>query len=195
MTKLGFFGGAFDPIHNAHLHLAEHAYQSLLLDEVLFMPSGGQPYYKTEHEPASPRHRYEMVKAAVEENPHFKVSEYEVSQEKFCYTIDTLRHLRSVYPPGSEIILLAGEDWREKIPEWKEGDKLLQEFKVAFFSRPVEEENQNRIYKHENVMYVDMPELDISSTEIRERIEAGQSIDDLVPEAVKRYIEARGLYR
>lgn len=192
MTRIGFFGGAFDPVHQAHLHLANHALITLSLDQVIFMPSGGQPYYKFSHQPALPEHRFAMIQAAVQGFPQFTVSDYEISQNNFCYTIDTLRHFKKVYPPSTTIILLAGEDWRQKIPEWKDGKQLLREFQVAFFSRPGVDANKA---DEESGTVINMPEMNISSTMIRERLQSGQDIQDLVPQAVYEYIQQHGLYK
>lgn len=195
MTRIGLFGGAFDPIHLAHIHLANHALETLSLDKVLIMPSGGQPYYKFSHQPVPPEHRLAMIEVAIADHPRLAVSDFEIAQEKFCYTIDTLRYLKSVYPSPTEIVLLAGEDWRKKVPEWKDGMQLLREFKVAFFVRPGVEAYRNDKADDESGAVIDMPEMDISSTMIRERIQSGQDIQELVPKAVYDYIQQHGLYK
>lgn len=194
MTRTGLFGGAFDPIHHAHLNLAAHAVEALSLDQVLFMPSGGQPYYKFNHIPASPEHRLAMIEAAIEDQPKFAASDYEISQDRFCYTIETLRALKNLYPPHSEIILLAGEDWRQRIPEWKNGKQLLREFKVAFFARPGEHHHSHEETSPQKHPVIEMPMMDISSTMIRERIKAGQDFSELVPTGVHEYIVKYALY-
>jgi nicotinate-nucleotide adenylyltransferase len=195
MTRIGLFGGAFDPIHNAHLNVAAHAVEALPLDQVLFMPSGGQPYYKFQHNPASPEHRLAMIKAAIQNNPNFSVSDYEIAQKQFCYTIETLRYLKQTNPPQSEIILLAGEDWRQRIPEWKHGDQLLHEFKVVYFARPVEQKKCKEEDSRQSEPVIEIPMMDISSTMIRERLQTGQGIEELVPHAVYEYIKKHDLYR
>lgn len=195
MTRIGLFGGAFDPIHNAHLNVAAHAVDVLALDQVVFMPSGGQPYYKFQHNPASPKHRLAMIQAAIKGNPHFVASSYEITQDQFSYTIETLRHLKQTHPSQSEIILLAGEDWRQRIPEWKDGKQLLREFKVAFFARPGEQQTSKSEDSSTSNPVIEIPMMDISSTMIRDRIKAGQGVEDLVPPDVNEYINKHGLYQ
>ena len=194
--RIGVYGGGFDPVHLGHLILAEHALQELPLDRVLFVPSGGKAYYK-DGCPASGPDRLEMLRLALQGQPQFEICGYEVEQQQFCYTIDTLRHLRALYPDDSEIILLAGGDWIEKIPGWKEGERLMQEFSIAFFPRPGFEKLNPQCAPNPSakIYILHMPLVDISSTQIRDRLRQGQPIDDLVPASVKHYIETHGLYR
>jgi nicotinate-nucleotide adenylyltransferase len=195
--RIGFYGGGFDPIHIAHLILAQTAVETLGLDQVLFMPSGGVAHYKKDSNIASGADRLEMARSATASNPRFAVSAYEIEQKQFCYTLDTLRHLRSLHPPETEIILLIGGDWKSKLSTWKGGDTLAQEFTVALFSRPGFQYETRLHYPADGdkILFVDMPLMDIASSKIRERIRKGLSVEYLVPEAVRNYIEAHGLYR
>lgn len=197
MKRIGFYGGRFNPIHYAHLVLAQTALEELGLDRVLFIPSGGRACYKTEDDVAPGADRLEMVRLAIASNPRFEVSSFEINRKEFSYTIDTLRHFRDGLLSGSEIVLLAGGDWLNKIPSWKDGNLLLQEFSVAIFSRPGDnrEANLNIIQQSKDVRYVDMPLIDISSSLIRERIRKNLPIQYLTPDTVCRFIDERGLYR
>lgn len=197
VKRIGFYGGRFNPIHYAHLNLAQTALEVLQLDRVIFMPSGGQACYKTEDDVVPGIRRLDMVRLAIASNPCFEASSYEVDRKEFCYTIDTLRQLRDRQLVGNEIYLLVGGDWLNKITHWKEGDKLLQEFNVAVFSRPGEENTPRTgtITQAKNIQYIPMPLIDISSSLIRERVGKGLPIQYLTPEPVCRYIEERELYK
>ncbi|MEW6235952.1 MAG: nicotinate-nucleotide adenylyltransferase [Candidatus Omnitrophota bacterium] len=196
LKRIGVYGGGFDPVHIAHLILAQTALESLSLDRVIFIPSGGVAHYKNESNVASGEDRLEMLRLAAESNPRFEICSYEIEQGKFCYTIDTLRYLRDEVFPDAEINLLTGEDWKNRLKTWKDGDKLLQEFCVAIFSRPgFQKQNDGQSSAEaERICHVDMPLIDISSSDIRERRRKGLSIEYMLPRAVYRYIEEKGLY-
>lgn len=193
--QIGFYGGGFDPVHTAHLILAETALESIPLDKIIFMPSGGVAHYKDESNVASGADRLEMLRLAIGEHDRLVISSYEIDQQRFCYTINTMRYLRDEVYYDAEIFLLAGGDWIDKIPTWKEGEQLMREFPIAIFSRPgfqhkegVEKNGEREIH------YIDMPLMEISSSNLRERRRKGQSIRYRVPEAVYNYIESKGLY-
>lgn len=190
--RIGFFGGRFDPIHIGHLILAQTALESLELDQVLFMPSGGFSHYKDQGNVASGQDRYEMIRLAINTNPQFQISSYEIEQNKFCYTIDTLRYLRETIYKNQQLILLIGGDWLDKIPTWKEGERLLKEFSIGIFSRPGFREPCS---VESNVQYIKMPLIDISSSLIRERRELGMSVRYFLPESVHHYVIQHNLYR
>ena len=117
------------------------------------------------------------------------------SDRTFCYTIETLRYFRSLFPAGTEIFLLAGQDWKDKIQTWKEGDAILREFKVALFSRPLESGSlKPAISRMRKMILVNMPLIEISSTEIRQRVRENESIQYRVPEPVRQYILEHKLY-
>jgi len=197
LKRIGVYGGGFDPVHIAHLILAQTALESLSLDRVVFIPSGGVAHYKNESNVASGIDRLEMLRLAAESNPRFEICGYEVDQGKFCYTIDTLRHLRDEVYQDAEIILLAGEDWKDRLTTWKDGDKLLEEFSVAIFSRPgfQERDDANSFAKAGRIRHVSMPLIDISSSDIRDRRRKGLSIEYMLPSPVYDYIEDKDLYR
>ncbi len=193
--RIGLYGGAFDPIHFGHLILLQTALEQLEMDKIILMPSGGISHYKTESPFASGKDRLEMGRLACLSNPKFEVSSYEVDQGKFVYTIDTLHYLQHQVSEEANIILLVGGDWKDKIPTWKEGDRLLREFTVAVFSRPGFEHQTDLNPKTEdNFLYVDMPLIEISSSMIRERVRNNLSIEYFLPSAVKWYIEEHKLY-
>ncbi|MBN2326656.1 MAG: nicotinate (nicotinamide) nucleotide adenylyltransferase [Candidatus Omnitrophica bacterium] len=195
MKRIGFYGGRFNPIHYAHLILAQCALEELRLDQVLFMPSGGRACYKSEDDVAPGPDRLEMVRLAIASNPRFEASSYEIDQPRFCFTIDTLRRLRDDRFSGDELILLVGGDWSHKIPTWKEGAQLLDEFQTAVFPRPGAGGGASPALHEKTMHSVAMPLIDISSSMIRDRVRNGLSIEYLTPPPVRRYIENKGLYR
>lgn len=194
--RVGVYGGGFDPVHNAHVLLAQTALKALSLDRVLFVPSAGQAHYKKVSNLASGEHRLAMLNLALENEPALQASDIEIKQEAFCYTIDTLRTLRNENPE-TDLILLIGGDWKEKLYTWKEGEKIPQEFSVALFSRPGAdvETNLAPADPSERIYTVKMPLMDISSSNIRERLREGQPITGMVPDAVCEYIQTNQLYR
>ncbi|MBI1388959.1 MAG: nicotinate (nicotinamide) nucleotide adenylyltransferase [bacterium] len=192
--RAGVYGGGFDPVHLAHLTLAETAREALPLDRVIFLPSGGKAHYKSESNVASGEHRLAMLRLATAHNPSYEVSDYEIRQGEFRYTIDTLRSFRREHPEWGEIVLLIGGDWMRKLHTWKEGDRLTREFSVAVFSRPgFELERQPN--EDERLYTVEMPLMEISSSDIRRRLREGLDVSEMVPEAVNAFIEEHGLYR
>ncbi len=194
--RIGIYGGRFNPVHTAHMVLAQTALDKLLLDRVIFVPSGGRTCYKDEGEVAPAAHRLEMLRLAITANPRFELSSYEAEREDFSYTVDTLRHFQKNELAGCDIILLTGGDWISRIPSWKEGDKLLQEFDIAIFSRPGSNIGADGVnMPNPRVQYVEMPLLDISSSLIRQRIKDGLPVTDLTPDLVQEYIKENELYR
>lgn len=193
--RVGVYGGGFDPVHNAHLLLAKTALSVLKLDRVLFVPSTGQAHYKKVSNVASGEHRLAMLGLALADEPALEASDIEIKQKSFCYTIDTLRTLR-VKNPETDFILLIGGDWKQKLHSWKEGEKIPREFAIALFSRPGfdVETNLTPDGPAERVYTVKMPLLETSSSNIRERLSKGESIDEMVPAAVAEYIHFHRLY-
>lgn len=195
-NRIGVYGGGFDPVHNAHLTLAKTALDTLGLERVLFVPSAGQAHYKSESNVASGEHRLAMLELAFGEDERLQASDFEIRQGRFCYTINTLRAFRED-EPDAELILLIGGDWKEKLYTWKEGDRIPREFSVALFSRPGSDVKTDLDPgdSEETIYSVEMPLLDISSSDIRRRIREGLPFEDKVPPAVSDYIKTHNLYR
>lgn len=193
--RIGIYGGTFDPVHNAHLVLASTALESLSLDRIIFVPSGGQSHYKPANNMTSGCHRLEMIRLAISGWPQFESSSYEVDQKEYVYTINTLRYFRAILPPNTVIYLLIGGDWIDRIQTWKEGDVLVKEFHIAAFSRPGFVSSPEEItHKTPNLVYVPMPLSPISSSEIRERLRRSESVADMIPAPVMEYIKKNNLY-
>jgi nicotinate-nucleotide adenylyltransferase len=197
--KIGLLGGTFDPIHMGHLAIAEEVRLKLALDEVLFIPAG-QPWLKGERRVAPGEHRLEMLKLAIGPNPHFKISTIELERPSPSYSVDTVSALRDELGAEVELYFIVGFDALAELPIWKEPSRLLDLCHVVAVRRPGYAELDWRSLEQSipgvssRVVVVDVPQVDISSTQIREQVAEGLSIRDLVPEAVERYILKHRLY-
>lgn len=200
MTRIGVFGGTFDPIHIGHLAAVEDAAYDLSLDRLLFVPNR-QPPHKPSHEVSDTADRVAMVELAVKDNPLFAVSSVELERPTPSYSIDTLRDLRARSEPGAELYFLVGCDALPQLDTWHEPDALLREFQMVVMDRPTGQAVKWRAIEarfpeiRNQVQVVHVLQLEISSREIRKRVKAGRPIRYYVPDGVERYIHERGLYR
>jgi nicotinate-nucleotide adenylyltransferase len=189
--KIGVLGGTFDPIHNAHLLLAEQAREQLDLDKVLFIPAG-DPWRKAFRQVAPAAHRLAMTQLAVKDDPGFVVDDCEVNRDGPTYTADTLRELNRMHAKD-ELFLLLGEDALADLPFWREPEAIAEEANIVVAPRGgvVLPELP---FDADRVIRIKMPFMEISSTDIRERAKAGRSLRYLVPDAVTAYIKDHKLY-
>lgn len=196
--RIGVMGGAFNPIHNAHLATAEFIRDKYSLDKVIFIPTGDPPHKK---HLLDRKHRYNMVILSTYKNDDFFVSDYEISESgKLSYTVDTLRHIREEFS-CEELYFITGSDAINNIETWKDFE---ENFKNAYFIAAIRpginlletQENIER-FREEYGANIDMlyvPSLEISSTYIRSRIKSNNSIKYLVPSRVEEYIYKNNLY-
>ena len=200
--RLGIFGGTFDPIHLAHLLLAESCREACHLDKVLFVPAACSPH-KTDQQPSSDGARVEMLKLAIGGHPDFDVSTIEIDRGGVSYTVDTLDRIRHQQPAG-ELFLLMGADSLADLPTWREPSRICQLATPCIVSRPsspvVNLEGLARLVTAEKLAEIEqslvkMPQLDISSSDLRQRVASGRSIRYRTPRAVEKFIEMQGLYR
>lgn len=189
---LGIYGGTFNPPHLAHLIIAETVRDQFGLDRVLWVPSG-QPPHKNAGDLAAPHHRLAMTRLAVEENPHFAVSEVEVAREGPSYTVDTLDVLQRDYP-GAALHLLIGGDSLSQLASWYRPEAILERARLAVYNRPGADLSDVPDRIAARARFAASPLLAISGTEIRARLRRGASIRYLVPEAVRAYIRVHRLY-
>ena len=201
MRKLGILGGSFDPVHNGHIGLAVDARNQLGLDEVLLIPAKLQPF-KLDKNMVSGEQRLEMIKLAVADKPGLTPCDYELQQEQISYTYKTLKAISEMEGPDTEVYFLTGTDSLLQIDRWKNADEMLRTYNFVVGSRPgyKDDELRERIefLKKEyntNVIKVDNNQLNISSTEIRDRLHSGEGLAGLVPEVVERYIIEHGFYK
>nr|WP_281347187.1 nicotinate-nucleotide adenylyltransferase [Thermosulfurimonas marina] len=194
---MGLLGGTFDPIHLAHLRLAEEVREALGLAEVWFIPAGVPPHKRAEpHLPFEERLR--LVELALQDHPAFRALDIEGRRPGPSYTVDTLLELRSRYPERRFYFILGWDAFLE-IESWHEYRRLPELAHLVVVSRgdfsSAEARKQaQRLFPNHRVHFLRVTRLDISSTEIRRRRRAGLSIRYLVPEAVFRRIEEAGLY-
>ncbi|MGI4789286.1 MAG: nicotinate-nucleotide adenylyltransferase [Janthinobacterium lividum] len=198
MQRLGIMGGTFDPIHYGHLLMAEEARQAFALDEVVFVPNG-RPAHKKAYLVSSPEDRYAMTLLATGSNSQFSCSRIEIDRPGPSYTIDTLREFRERYTDLEALYFITGADAVLEILTWHEYDKLVRECQFIAVTRPgFVLERLSEIADTEfldRVLYLPIPGLEISSTDIRRRVREGRSIKYLTPEPVETYIQQQGLYR
>lgn len=191
--RIGVFGGTFDPPHNGHLLLASDAREALALDRLIFIPAGAQPLKAATPAVASGQDRLEMVRLAVADDAYYSVDESEIDRKGLSYTVETLEQLAKRYPTA-KLFLLLGEDSLATFDQWREPARIRELATLAAMRRAgVAAPGDRRLPG--GVMDVSTRRVDVSSTEIRERLRAGKSIKGFVPESVERFIDARGLYR
>ncbi len=189
--RVGLLGGTFDPVHNAHVALGHAALTGLQLDEVRWVPAG-RPWQKGSITPAV--HREAMVRLAIEGEPHFTVDRIEIEREGASYTLDTVRALQQ-REPGTAWFLIIGQDQYAGLHTWAQWPELLSRVTLAVANRPgVPAAVHPDVLAHPH-RAVPLVMLDISSTDIRARVAAGQDISQLVPPQVARYIDQHRLYR
>jgi len=181
------FGGSFDPVHLGHLIVAEAAADALGAS-IRFLPAREQPLKREAHR-AGPSHRAAMLAAAVAGNPRFSVEGVELELPTPSYTVSTLRALAR-REPGNRFLLLLGADAAQELPRWHEAAALPELADVVVFARPGAGVPPSPLITRT----ITVPVIDLSATDIRTRVAAGRSIRYLVPEPVREYIAAHGLY-
>ncbi|OIJ22101.1 nicotinic acid mononucleotide adenylyltransferase [Anaerobacillus alkalidiazotrophicus] len=189
MKRIGIIGGTFDPPHFGHLLIAEQALEECELDEVWFMPTRIPPH-KQGSNLCTDEERIEMVERAIESNPSFRLMLVEFERQGPSYTIDTIKELRSRYKDHSFYFIIGG-DMIEYLPKWKDIDELLLMVTFVGVKRPGHP--CKSIYSND-VILLEAPQLEISSTEIRERLFNGRSVRYLLPDSVICYIKEQGIY-
>jgi nicotinate-nucleotide adenylyltransferase len=190
--RRGLFGGSFDPVHRAHVALAESALHSLALDLVHWVPAG-QPWQKARRL-ADPAHRVAMVERAIAHESRFVLDRIEVDRAGPSLTLNTVQALQALHP-GVQWVLLIGQDQYANLHTWVNWRELLARVELGVACRPGDiAAAQAEVLAHPQRV-LPLPMLDISSTAVRERVAAAQDISQLVPATVAGYIEAHHLYR
>jgi nicotinate-nucleotide adenylyltransferase len=199
--RLGILGGTFDPVHYGHLLLAECCREQCRLDAVWFLPAATPPH-KQDRTPTSAEHRIAMLELAVAGNTAFSVCRYEADQGGVNYTVDTLTHFHEE-DSNRELFFLMGADMLLDLPHWRNAARVCELAIPVAVSRPgsapvdfdclggiASPERIESIRRHQ----VEMPEIGISSTNLRRRVSSGQSLRYRLPRAVEKYIETHNLY-
>jgi nicotinate-nucleotide adenylyltransferase len=186
--KLGLLGGSFNPIHHGHLISATRAAEALRLERVLFIPAAVSPL-KNGNDLASDRDRWAMLRLALKGNPLFEASDLELRRGGVSYTVDTLRELKR--RTKASLYWILGADAARLLPRWKSIEDVRRLAAFIILPRPGDSVPPKMPKEH----IVKAPLLEISSSEIRERIRKGLSVRYLVPDAVETYLRRKGLYR
>lgn len=198
--RVGIMGGTFDPVHLAHLVIAEAAREAFFLDLVLFIPAANPPH-KQERKVADAYHRLMMTQLATCDNPAFHVSKQELERTGPSYSLLTIRELRKRFGKEAELYFITGSDTINELHTWYHVQELLQQCHFVGTTRPGAPVNEAEIIRQfgtmaeQRIHYLAVPQMDVSSTAIRQRIRAGKSIRYLVPQAVEEYIRKEGLYQ
>lgn len=217
--RIGILGGTFNPIHSGHLKIAEAVLERLNLDKILFVPANLPPH-KNEKDIIDIQHRLEMVRLAIAGNPRFELSIIEIERKGVSYTIDTLRQMEGIYGKEAELFFITGIDAFLDIKTWKEADTLISDYNFVVIPRPffnymdlkkismlnLPEKELSAIDKGAvellelpmsgkgRLYLLNMPAVDISSKNIRNRIKSGEKLKYLLPESVELYIIKNKLY-
>jgi nicotinate-nucleotide adenylyltransferase len=192
--RIGVFGGTFDPAHLGHLVAAEQAREQARLDQVAFVPAA-RPPHKMERSLTPFGHRVEMLSLAIAGHPAFRVEELERDRPGPSYTVDTLEELHQRLP-DAELALVLGADCLPDLTTWREPERIGQLAEIVLVPRPGVAVAQEKTVTPIRIgTIIEMPLVDISSHDIRQRVSARRSIRYLVPRAVECYIESHLLYR
>jgi nicotinate-nucleotide adenylyltransferase len=186
--RVGILGGTFDPIHIGHLIAASSVYEALNLDSIVFMPAG-DPWQKRNRELSSGEHRLEMVKLATTDDDRFQASDIEISRSGPTYAIDTVREWKRLHP-ADELFWIVGSDALSGIPSWHEWEAFVNEVTIVSVNRI----GQSATVEFD-VVSVEMPEVRISATELRDKFTNKLDTKYLVPQKVSDYISDQGLYQ
>jgi nicotinate-nucleotide adenylyltransferase len=189
--RLGLFGGRFDPPHLGHLIVAEQAREQLALDELHFIPSPSPPHKAAA---ATPEQRYEMLLLATTSHPAFVVSRLELERAGPSYSFDTVREVGRRHK-GATLFFITGIDAYREIASWHRADELVEAVQMIAVPRPGYTLDGIAPYYRTRVRTLDMPEIGLSSTLVRERLARGHSVRYLVPELVESYLARHHLYR
>jgi nicotinate-nucleotide adenylyltransferase len=218
---IGLLGGSFNPIHNGHLHIAKHVYQTLQLNQIIFIPTGDPPH-KLATSLAPAHHRLQMVKLATEPFEPFVVDDREALSPTMSYSVDTITHLKNTFPPGTELGFIIGLDAFLEIPSWKQAPHLLELCHFIVCSRPgvtftqlqslpllpptslsslqsLDQQNPTcldiALPSGKTITLLSVPPCEISASLIREHVALKRPIGAWLPPTVESYIIQHQLYQ
>ena len=184
-ASIGIFGGSFNPIHNGHIALAKAFLEKENLNEVWFLVSPQNPF-KVNQQLLADHLRLELVRKAIADNPHFRASDYEFQLPKSSYTWNTLQHLSHDYPTHRFTLLVGGDNWAA-FDRWYHAEDILSNYKIVVYPRRGQEIDKSTLPT--NVSLLQTPLIDVSSTDVRQRVEQGEDISKLVPEEILNDIQ------
>lgn len=198
--KIGIMGGTFDPIHNGHLMLGCYARDLFHLDEIWFMPNGTPPHKASDSIESQTNHRVEMVRRAIADEKDFVLQLYEIENKETNYSYMTMEHFKEIYPEH-EFYFIIGADSLFSMEKWKCPERLLKTCVMLAACRDGKNKTEmeaqiaylNQTYEAD-IRLLSTPNVDIASSEIRQRLKLGLAVEDAIPEAVLKYIRENGLY-
>lgn len=183
--RIGLFGGAFNPVHNGHMAVAETAVKEVFLDRLIFIPTGNAPHKK--ETPISREDRYNMLLEAVSDRENMFVSDYEIKRECVNYSADTVEYFRSVYP-DDELFFIIGDDSYNQLDTWHQPQRITRVSTLLVFPREGAQVLPPAIA-------IPMEKVDLSSSFVRQQIKLGKDCTNVLPKKVFDYIIKRNLYR
>lgn len=200
MLRIGIFGGTFSPPHNGHLYIAREALRQAKLDKMVFVPCGN-PYHKRTPAKIDVKHRFEMTSFAIENEPEFEISDVEVDLIGPSYTAETLEKLKPLYP-DSRLCLLVGGDSLLDMTGWYKPEEIFKRAEIIVANRGGVDSGRidkavgeyKRIF-NADITVIDITPVEISATDIRDRLKKGRDLSGIVPDKVLDYINKTGIYR
>lgn len=196
-SNIGIFGGTFNPIHNAHLNIAESFVREINLDLCYFVPAYQSPFRINESDIISPEYRLEMVEIALKKKSKFSVLKYEIEKKETSYTIDTVKHIRELHS-NDNLFLLIGGDQAKSFYLWNKYKEILSLVELCIIKRPnfsIDEITQQKLTSDNKQARIIQTELyDISASQIRENIKNGNNVSSVIPEEVYNFIKLHKLY-
>jgi nicotinate-nucleotide adenylyltransferase len=200
MRKIGVMGGTFNPVHLGHLAVAKEAREFKKLDEIIFMPAG-QPCFKNLAEIAAASDRLNMLQLAISDQAEYSISRLELERQGPSYAVQSIEQMKSKAAAGAELYFILGWDALLNLPQWYDAERLIKICRIIAAPRPKYPRPDVKLVAKQlpglvgRCSVMEKPLIDISSTQIRQRIAEGQSIHDLVPASVEEYIQNHNLYR
>ena len=191
MSRIGIYGGTFDPIHHGHLITAQFVKEKRKLEKIIFIPAFIPPF-KQSLKISPPEHRLKMLQLSIEGIPYFDYSDIELKRKNISYTIDTLKELKRNY---NEIELIIGMDNFQSFNDWKSPEKIIELAKLVVLRRRTDKQSETENKFKENAVFLETPLIEISATDIRERVKNDLPINFLVPKNVMEYIYKQKLYK
>jgi len=198
--RKAIFGGTFDPIHNGHMHIAYEALYNLNLDLIIFMPSGNPPH-KVRRKVTEGKIRYEIVKSAIKDEIRFDISDYEINSNELSYTYKTLKHFNTL-EPNTEWFFITGADSLIDLESWRNVKGILENCTLVVFTRPgysleeIKKQKKNIEEKYNtDIIFLNMPVIDISSTIIKKKISENKNVKYLLPCEAYKIIKKLNLYK
>jgi len=191
LEKVGIFGGTFDPIHFGHLITAQSILEKRELEKIIFVPAYIAPH-KVKYDYSNPLHRFNMTKLAIDAYPNFDISDFEINHDDISYSYNTLVEFSKTY---DEMELIIGFDNLITFDAWYKPDEILEIVELVVMKRTYDKEIKKTHKYYAEAQFVDTPTIEISATEIRERVSKNLPIEYFVPHSVEEYIKEHKLYK